>query len=296
MPEPTARTTHHAPIELIPAAPQAVWGVPAVVNFTLGGLGAGFYVGAALAAAGGAPGAMSLAAWLAPALVLAGFVAVAAEAGRPLRGLRVLRRVATSWMSRELWLGGAFVLLALSEATLAAPALRPAAAVAATGLVLAQGFVLARARAVAAWNVPVMPVVFAASAAVSGTGLLALAELTAGRPAGREVLSAALVSLVLGMLVWLGFLTWSADRVFLRATAPLREGPLGLELLAAGYLAPLALVALGLALPSWSALPTALAALLMIAGQLRARAALILTAGQRRPLTLATLTLRRRSP
>jgi hypothetical protein len=37
--------------------------------------------------------------------VLAGFAAVAGEAGRPLRGPRVLWKVRTSWMSRELWIG-----------------------------------------------------------------------------------------------------------------------------------------------------------------------------------------------
>ena len=34
------------PVELIPPAPQTLWGKPAVANFVLGGLGAGFYVAA----------------------------------------------------------------------------------------------------------------------------------------------------------------------------------------------------------------------------------------------------------
>jgi DMSO reductase anchor subunit len=284
------------PLELITDTPQTVWGMPAVLNFTLGGLGAGFYVAAAAAAGLGLPGAMGLAAWLGPALVLTGFAAVATEAGRPLRGVRVLRSVATSWMSRELWLGGLFVLLALADDAAPPAGLRLPAAAAAATLVVAQGLMLTRARAIAAWSVPLMPVVFAAAAAVSGVALLVLAELFAGRPVGRALLATTLVVLALGLLVWLAFLASSADPAFVRATAPLRRGRTATQILVAGYVVPLALIALALVLPAWAPGPAALAACLALVGQLRARAALILRAGQRRPVTLATLTLRRSSP
>lgn len=282
------------PLELIAATPQTLWGMPAVLNFTLGGLGAGFYVAATLAAALGGAGATALAAWLAPALVLAGFAAVAWEAGRPLRGLQVLRGVATSWMSRELWLGGLFILLALADEALPQPGLRPLAATAAIALVLAQGAMLKNARAIAAWSVPMMPVVFTAAAAVSGLGLLLLAELMAGRRPGQTLLATTLVVLALGLLVWLAFLASSADPAFVRATAPLRRGATAIEIIVAGYAAPLALLALALAFPAWATGLTAVAASLALLGQFRARSALILTAGQRRPVTLATLTLPRR--
>ncbi|HEU4369389.1 MAG TPA: hypothetical protein VFV05_14300 [Methylomirabilota bacterium] len=288
--------TDHRPDELIAATPQTLWGMPAVLNFALGGLGAGFYVAAVVAGALGARSAMSLAAWLAPALVLAGFAAVAAEAGRPLRGLRVLSAVATSWMSRELWLGGLFAVLALADETVPGRGLRLPATTAATALVLAQGALLTRARAIAAWSVPMMPVVFAASAAVSGVALLVLAELLAGQPPGHGVLATMLVVLGLGLLAWLAFLTASSDPAFRYPTAPLRAGATAIELIAVGYTAPAVLVALALAFPAWAPGPTALAAALAIAGQFRAKSALILTAGQRRAVTLATLTLPRRSP
>jgi DMSO reductase anchor subunit len=284
-----------APVELIAATPQRVWGIPAVLNFTLGGLGGGFYVAAALAAVLGAGAAMSLAAWLAPLLVLAGLLAVASEAGRPLRGMRVLRQVTTSWMSRELWLGGLFIVLALADMAASALGLWLLAAAAAAAFVLAQGAMLTRARAMAAWSVPAMPVVFAASAAVSGAGLLMLAELLAGQRIGGGVLGTVLAVLVLGMLVWLAYLTSSPDPAFERATAPLREGTQAIELVVVGYVAPCVLIALALAFPPWAPLPTALAAALAIAGQARAKSALILAAGQRRPVTLATLTLSGRS-
>src|SRR5512146_640345 len=110
MSEPVAR-----PADMIPATRQRRWGLPAVANFGLGGVGAGFYVAAALAARLDAAPALTLASWLGPALVLAGFAAVAAEAGRPLRGARVLTRLASSWMSRELALGLLFAAAAGAE-------------------------------------------------------------------------------------------------------------------------------------------------------------------------------------
>src|SRR3990172_2763707 len=103
------------PVELIPARRQILWGWPAVVNFTLGGVGAGLYGTAVLAAGFERTAAVVLASWLGLLLVLAGFAAVAGEAGRPLRGPRVLWKVRTSWMSRELWIGGAFVLLIAAD-------------------------------------------------------------------------------------------------------------------------------------------------------------------------------------
>src|SRR3972149_3283401 len=96
-------------VELIPATPQRLWGKPAVANFALGGLGAGLYLAAVVEVWLGAPGAVNVASWLGPVLVLAGFVAVATEAGRPLRGPRVLTRLRTSWMSRAPGGGGVFL-------------------------------------------------------------------------------------------------------------------------------------------------------------------------------------------
>jgi anaerobic dimethyl sulfoxide reductase subunit C (anchor subunit) len=289
-----ASSSRRAPLALIAGMPQTLWGLPAVLDLALGGLGAGFYVAAALADALGGASALGLAAWLGPLLVLAGFAAAAGEAGRPLRGVRALRRVATSWMSRELWLGGAFV--AGAAADLAAPGRGlwvPAAATAAA-FVLAQGAMLMRARAVTAWSVPIMPLVFAASAAVAGTALLLLAELLAGRGPGPGLLGVMLAVLALGLLVWLAFLSSSVDPAFVGATAPLRRGATAAELVVVGYAAPVVLLALAVAVPAWAPGATALAAALAIAGQGRARAALILAAGVRRPVTLATLTLPRR--
>lgn len=282
-------------VELIPPVRQRLWGPPAVVNFVCGGLGAGLYAAAVLAAGFGGGPAVTLAAWLGPALVLAGFVAVAAEAGRPLRGPRVLWGVGTSWMSRELWLGGAFAAGCAAEFVAPGVALRVAAFAAAVLLAAAQGLIVRHARGIAAWDVPAMPVVFLASAAVSGAGLLALVEVVAGRPVGGALLGATLVTLVLGAIAWLAYVTWSREAGFARATGALREGPTAVAIVGGGYLAPFLCAALALALPGVAVPAATLAGALMIAGQALAKTALILTAGQLRPVTLTTLRLERRS-
>lgn len=274
------------PVELIPAAPQTLWGRLAVANFVLGGAGAGFYLVAVVF-----DRAVAVASWLGPALLLAGFAAVAVEAGRPLRGPRVLGRVRTSWMSRELWLGGAFAVLASSELLVRAPGQRALAGGAALALVLAQGFILRRARGVAAWDVPALPAVFLLSALLSGAGVLALVDVATGRPPSVTFLGALLVLLPLGALVWLAFVTWSSDEPFAGSTRVLREGPAALTIVAAGYVVPFALLALGIAVPEAAALATALAALSMLGAQVQAKAVLVLDAARLRPITLPDLTL-----
>lgn len=280
-------------MELIPSVAQQLWRWPAVLNFTLGGLGAGFYVVAVVAAAAGAPRVLEAAPWLGPALVLLGFAAVATEAGRPLRGGRVLVRLRTSWMSRELWLGGVFAALAAGEAVLHLPGQRLAAVAAALAFALAQGFILREARGVAAWAVPVMPLVFLTSALVSGAGLFTLAELTGGR-APERLLGGGLVVLTTNMLVWSVFITWSGEAAFANGVRPLREGYGMLAIVGGGYLAPSLCGALAITLPELAWPLAAAGALLMVASQVYLKAALVLRAGQLRPITLPHLSLGRR--
>lgn len=289
-------TAAREPVELIPAERQALWGWPAVLNFVFGGAGAGLYLAAALAAGGGPSPALTVASWLAPVLVLAGFAAVATEAGRPLRGPRVLARLRTSWMSRELWVGGAFVVLAGAEFQVPSAALRALAGLTAVALALAQGLILSHARAVAAWDAPVMPLVFLASAALSGAGLFGLVEVAGGRTPGAPVLGALMLLCVLGALVWLAFVTWSREATFARATLPLREGRAAVAIVGGGYLAPFLLFGLALALPELALPAVTVGGAALILGQVQAKSVLILTAGQLRPVTLTNLSLERRPP
>jgi DMSO reductase anchor subunit len=280
------------PVELIAARPQTLWGVPAVVNFALGGTGAGLYVSAAIAVGFLSSPTLTIASWLAPALVLAGFVAVATEAGRPLRGLRVLTRVATSWMSRELWIGGAFIALAAGEFVAPGSAQRLCATAAAVMLVLAQGLILRRAQGIAAWSIPPLPLVFLQSALTAGAGLMVLIDAAVGTPPGRVILDAVLGLLLFAALVWLAFVTWSGG-AFAEATRCLREGTPALVIFGGGYVAPFLLFVLTMALGDQARALPALAGLLMVTTQTYAKAFLILKCGHVRPITIPHLRLPR---
>jgi DMSO reductase anchor subunit len=273
-------------VELIPPQRQMLWRWPAVVNFVLGGLGAGWYAIALLAAGLERSPAVTVASWAAPALVLAGFAAVASEAGRPLRGLRVLTRVRTSWMSRELALGVTFVLLVVLDLALRLWWCRALALVAALLLAVAQGFILRHARGVPAWDVSLMPTLFLLSALLSGGGAWLAMEALGGRPIGPWRLVALLALVGVGFAAWTRYLNWSSDRVFVRAVAPLQERRAAAAIEQFGYIAPLVLGLLAIAVPGAALLLLALAGLSLIAGQVNAKARLILLVGRLRPITL----------
>jgi formate-dependent nitrite reductase membrane component NrfD len=282
-----------APADLLPPVLQTLWGWPAVANFALGGLGAGLYVMAALATGFGPSASLRVAAWLGPLLVLTGFVAVALEAGRPFRGARVLSRVRTSWMSRELWLGGVFALFAAGTLAADGRALRVLATAAAVAFALAQGQILKHARGVAAWAVPPMPAVFLTSALVSGAGLMLVLEAWTRRPPDR-LLGTALVALITHLCIWSVFVCWSRDDAFVRGVRPLREGASAVAVVG-GYLVPSLLAALAIALPPFGRPLAALAGILMVAGQASMKTTLIRKAGHLRAITLPSERLQRRS-
>jgi DMSO reductase anchor subunit len=281
-------------IELIPPQRQALWGWPAVANFALGGLGAGWYVVAVLAAGLERSPGVTVASWMAPALVLAGFAAVAGEAGRPLRGPRVLTRLRTSWMSRELLIGLAFVLLVAADLIFPLRLHRAQASVAAVLLAVAQGFIVRRARGITAWDVPLMPVLFLLSALVSGAGAYLLVEAVAGRSPVPAAVGAGLALIAVAFLAWSRYLAWSSEDAYRQAVAPLREGRAAVVIDGAGYGLPFVLGLLALAAPAAAGPLLALAGLLLVAGQAYAKARLILAAGRLRPITLAIALPRRR--
>jgi formate-dependent nitrite reductase membrane component NrfD len=282
------------PIELIPARRQILWGWQAVVNFTAGGIGAGLYGTAVLAAGFERTPAVALASWIAPLLVLAGFAAVAGEAGRPLRGPRVLWKARTSWMSRELWIGGAFVLLVAADIAFPLRLLRAQALAAAVLLALAQGMILRCSRGVAAWDAPLMPGLFILSASVSGSGTYMLLEVLAG----RQVQPAVIVTGLFLLVAWLGleraYVFTPAGQAFWDATASLRDGRAGRIGVGIGTVVPLGALAVALAAPHLAAGAAALAGLAMVAGQAHFKTELILRAGLLRPITVPSLRFSRR--
>jgi hypothetical protein len=194
-------------------------------------------------------------------------------------------------MSRELVLGGVFAALAVAEWATPSPAQRAFAVAAGLAVAGAQGAILRRARAVIAWDVSVMPLVFVASALVSGAGLLLVVEPLLG-VVGTYALGGTLTLLPLAFVGWLMYLEWSPAPAFAHATRALRAAP-GEALGIVAYLVPWTIVALALAVPQLGvAVPVA--GVLLIAGQAWSKWLLVLTVGEVRAITLGALSLQRR--
>jgi phenylacetyl-CoA:acceptor oxidoreductase 26-kDa subunit len=241
-------------MELIAPQKQRVWKLPAVVNFSCGGLGTGFYlVGLLLMQTPGEDLLHSLvrtAAFklLGPALVGVGFLALTTEAGRPRRGINLFRHLRRSWMSRETLAAAVFFPAAGLDWLYPHPALRVVAAGAAFALMLCQGFIVYRARGVTAWNNTWMPLFFATSGLAGGSGLMliVLALFNAFLAPGiRTVLPLPLVALVAAIsnvLVWAVYLT-TPEQGFQRATEALRRIGSITRVVGVGHLVPALLLA-----------------------------------------------------
>ena len=140
-----------------------------------------------------------------------------------------------------------------------------------------------------------MPVLFVLSSLLSGAGAYLLVEAVAGRPPVPALLGAVLGLIVLGFVAWGRYLGCTPDEAYRRAVAPLREGRAALVIDGAGYGLPLVLGLIALAAPVVTGPALALAAALLIGGQVYAKARLILVAGQLRPVTLTLAVSKRRS-
>lgn len=249
-------------MELIGAQMQRVWKLPAVVNFSCGGIGTGFYlVGLLLAPAPGGNWLQSLLVsapfkLLGPALVGFGFLALSTEAGRPMRGFNLFRHLRRSWMSRETLAAAIFLPAAGLDWMFPNPGLRAIAAVAALALMLCQGFIVYRARGVTAWNTPLMPLLFTTSGLASGTGLaLIVVPLFVGFSsqivyAELPLAFVGLVTAGLNASVWLVYSNLPGD-AFRKATAVLHRGDRLALVIGVGHVLPMLLLAAGtLASPS----------------------------------------------
>lgn len=133
----------------------------AAANFFLGGTGAGLFVFYWFAGFWDhnhfQPPPHHYIAILSATLVAAGFVAVALEAGRPLRGLFVFLNFSKAWMSREVLFGSAFILLCVAYYFGQRAVFMHLAALSAGLLILSQSMVLYRSVAIASWNTGMLP-------------------------------------------------------------------------------------------------------------------------------------------
>ena len=287
-----------------PPERQHTWHGLAVANFLCGPTGVGLYLVAVLTGwlsgpsaplldlanplaslAGWSPDAFAPRQWaglLGPALVALGLLSVAAEAGRPFRGVNVFRNLRRSWMSRESGFAMLFMALAVLDTLLwESPPVQAVAALAGLGLVLAQGLILSKAKGVPAWSVPIMPLYFITSALAFGYGaLLVLVSLHADL--GLQVWTWAALGIALAavdLLVWRRYLaTPPRTDTFRHSVALLKQPPWRLGIEGVGHALPAGLLAAAALLPAIALPLLAAAGLCLLAGGALARIALILKA------------------
>jgi DMSO reductase anchor subunit len=243
-------------VNIVKLRQQRIWRLPAVINFTLGSTGAGYYLlatlEAVLAGEGAVVGRGTIDGVIAAACILAGFFALTFEAGNPLKSYLTILNVRHSWMSRELLFALLFFGLVGLNAMVPHPLIRGGAALMAFLFIVSQAFIVYKSRAVLTWNAwPILPI-FVFSGGASGYGLLlCLRPAEAARPP-LILVGGALLFLCVSVFLYYLFAFRKADADFALATRWLRTprslttgvlvgllGPLGLLLAASGLAEPL---------------------------------------------------------
>ena len=265
---------------------QTSWDARAAANFIAGGMGGGLIVFATLSGATGQAFSALVLAGL--GLVALGLVAVAFELGRPLRALRVLTNVRSSWMSRESW--AALLLFPIGlAAALGAPSLAWPAAALALVFVYCQARMLQAAKGIPAWREPLLGPLLVTSGLAEGAGLLLATAPLHGAATMTTV--ALFVALVLArMAVWIAY-----RRRLERDAAPGARAALdgaGRVLLVAGTFAPVALVAVAAFAGGYASPIAALAGLLAAFAGAAAKLAIVTRAAFNQGFALARMPVR----
>jgi formate-dependent nitrite reductase membrane component NrfD len=205
---------------------QDTWSWPAVMVFTLAGIGSGLYLSSSLLTIlrGGLTSFLDMPVsygLFACVIVIFGFLFVIMEAGRPLRGGLVVFNVQHSWLSREILALVAFVLPAFIDHFLPSWPLRVLSLAGAFMLILCQGFIVYNSRGVTAWNMPAIPILFIFSGFSSGCGVLLVAIRSFFQ--WEILIITTLISVGLNLIVWAFYLYWKRDTAFRISTRKLRH-------------------------------------------------------------------------
>ena len=212
---------------LLKSVRQKVWDWPAVIGLVLVGTGAGFYSFSFLAlilSSDRSKQSQTIAFPLvAMLMILLGFLAVATEAGRPQRSRYLLHQLRNSWMSVEVLNGIIFVVFVAIHIFLPHRLVMVLAAITALWLLLIQGLMVYRCRAVTAWNLPIIPILFLASGLCLGFGFW-LVWMAAGKATfSLLILIVGLSLLVINSAMWVNYLFRQRDNSLRNATKPLRQ-------------------------------------------------------------------------
>ena len=228
--------------EIISGKKQDLWRRPAVINFFLGGTAAGFYFllvlfGQNLQDENWIGGGYFVS--LIPPPRPAGLLSVAAEAGRPFRGLYLFLNLKHSWMSREVLFAAIFIFLSLIQAMVGGMVLSLLAASAAVLFITSQAMILRRSSAVPAWNTASVTLLLISSSVLNGFGLALLLQAPNVAGIGIDLLAYGLGCILLNMLIWVWILYGTKDSETSQALQPLRSKQVFAVAGVLGLLAPL---------------------------------------------------------
>lgn len=198
--------------QLISPSRQKEWGWFAVANFFLGGAGTGLYLINYSIMLIDSPlseqNTTVLHDLISLSVVALGLLCVAIEAGRPLRGYYIFKRLGASWISREMIAFMIFVPAVVLCHFSTNGVFNVVATVSALCLMIAQGFIVYSARAVTSWNTALMPFFFLSSGLASGAGVSLLLTLLCRLLPGQTLLRLSLLCVVFNLAVWLLYLKW----------------------------------------------------------------------------------------
>jgi phenylacetyl-CoA:acceptor oxidoreductase subunit 2 len=243
---------------------QPHWDWKAAANFLCGGAGAGLFAFAAAANLGGAPvwpvGLFAL------ALVGIGLALLMFKIGRPLRFIYVLMQPQRSWMTREAWVVAAFFPVVLAALWFDNSVLTTIAAVLGLAFLFCQAMILKAAKGVPIWRAHNIVPLMVSTGMAEGGGLFLCAAAALPSLGSSVFPAAAFVAMLAAARAW----EWHCYFVHLRKDgAPARS----VEILGAcrgwfsalGFIAPVALIALGLVLPDVAQVLFAVAGVMVFA-------------------------------
>jgi DMSO reductase anchor subunit len=255
-----------------PSQKQNAWRVPAALNLTLGGMGAGFYLVTLLLvlpeSSGWTQSLMQTAVFklLGPVLVCLGLLSLTTDAGQPLHSIYLLTNLRRSWMSREALAGGIFIIAAGLDWLIPNPVLRGVAALSGLIFMVAQGMIVSRASNVITWNAPMVPLFFLTCGLATGSGLMLIVLSLFTAPSAISLPLVGLITALANALVWTVYLRTPGE-AFQHGVEPLRQRNSVALTIGVGHLLPIVLLIAALAMPQ--PLTVAAAGLALIFGGVR---------------------------
>lgn len=191
------------------------------MNFNLGTTGAGFYLIGSLViflSSFSAEASFSFVFKLiAPILVSLGFLSLASEVGRPMRFYYLYRNAGTSWISRETFVTCLFVFTSLIEWFYPLKILWFTAAAGAISIIISQGLIVYHSRALPAWNVFMIPILFITSGFVCGGGLFLMWASIFAMHIVKLVALITIITTIINFFSFLFYLYGIRDKIFREA-------------------------------------------------------------------------------